>query len=169
MKKLLLLLTFLSAFAACSDDDENVFIANKVSLDELDLLYGDGEKHWKVTAYYENYKTKTLDETLNNCVQDDVYTFYKDDDKLKIAFGALSCVTAEGNEVIEEVAGGNYNYHDDASQLYLSLGRGYMNHSTNLFSSKSIILTCEYISENKMIFVQGTNENLVGIVFEAVE
>ncbi|WP_075341200.1 hypothetical protein [Tenacibaculum agarivorans] len=164
-KQLLLLSLIIFGIISCSDDTGDTLDLT-VRTNDLSKMYGTGEKKWKITAYYSNYNLQELDETFNDCVQDDVYVFSKDTEDVEVSLGNITCGNV--SDVKNEFAGGRYTHTSD-NTLLLSFARSYEKEETGVSISRIMIIKCIHLSENKMIFIHGDVGDYIGIVFERVD
>lgn len=129
-------------------------------------LHNANQKKWKVTSYYSNYNAEFLDEEITNCVKDETYTFSSDNQEATVVLGDTNCY--ENTQNIEsEVAVASYDYNLDTKSLYLTFTRGYNSKINKVTSVTIITQKCILLTEDIMIFA--SDNNGVGIVFEAVE
>lgn len=121
-------------------------------------------KSWQVKGVYLDYgdKERGISEA---CHLDDVYTFEANTREVTVSFGGTSCYWPDPDD---EGANVLYTYYPENGQLFLDHGRGESKGAET--ASVFYIMKLKEISENQMLFFNGTEENPgCAILFETMD
>ncbi len=162
-KTLVLLLIALSLFTGCGADNDKAPLLDFTEADLL-LMHGGSEKSWHVKEVYLDYgdSKRSISEP---CHQDDVYTFKANTREVTVTFGDTACYWAEPDS---EAASVLYTYYPESGELFLDHGRGESKGAES--ASVFYIMKLREISEDRMLFFNGTEENPgSAILFEPMD
>ncbi len=162
MKKIIYLLGSV-LLLSCTNNEET--ITTGIQPEQLTHLHNNDSKSWKITHYYSDYGNQILDNDYTTCMKDDVYIFKVNERLGEVLFGDNSCY-ANYSDVDGETAVVNYTYFSEEGKLYLDFGRGAYSNENNVQTAWLVVLSCDYLSEDKMIFTNGAENDGVGVVFE---
>ncbi|GAB5524683.1 MAG: hypothetical protein Roseis2KO_25550 [Roseivirga sp.] len=120
---------------------------------DLLLMHDGSEKSWYVKEVYLDYGDNERS-IFEPCHHDDVYTFKADTPEVTVNFGETSCYWVEPDS---EAASVLYTYYPESGELFLDHGRGESKGAET--ASVFYIMKLREISEDRMLFSNGTEEN----------
>lgn len=160
--KFALAITLMALISSCGSDDDGP----QLEFTEADLLlmHGGSEKSWQVKEVYLDYgdNERSISEA---CHLDDIYTFKANTREVAVSFGETSCYWTDPDD---EGANVLYTYYPDTGQLFLDHGRGEAKGAETAHTF--YIMKLREISENQMLFFNGTKESPGrAILFETMD
>ncbi|MCE7994971.1 MAG: hypothetical protein HEP71_23540 [Roseivirga sp.] len=159
--KLAIAIMLVALGTSCGSDDDGPQL--EFTEADLMLMHGGSEKNWHVKEVYLDYgdNERSISEA---CHQDDIYTFKANTREVTVTFGETACYWTEPDD---EGASVLYTYYPENGQFFLDHGRGEAKGAET--ASVFYIMKLREISEDRMLFFNGTEENPgSAILFEAM-
>tara|TARA_R110002050_G_scaffold16719_1_gene50464 strand:+ start:116740 stop:117225 length:486 start_codon:yes stop_codon:yes gene_type:complete len=143
--KLPLLVTFLLiVITACTKDDDD-FLYETYTSEDLKLLHNNSSKTWKLEAHYVMYDNWVSEQ--NDCLVDDTYIF-KIKNEVEVISGNENCYYGAS-----EIAEAQYSFYEETGKFFLTMIRGEI--TEDLVKSTSFTLQLMELEENRMLFAAG--------------